>query len=130
MATKYPQEPLSRLAQILCDANLDYLGRPDFVFISASLFHELNARQLIANERAWFGLQAGFLAHHHYWTATALDPAEPRPSRPASPTFNSGWPVGPAARSGKAPALNGFSRSASQDALFGQAFKFSSQNPG
>ena len=72
MATKYPQEPLSHLAQILCDADLDYLGRPDFVSISTSLFHELTAQQLIANERAWFDLQADFLTHHHFWTATAL----------------------------------------------------------
>ncbi|WP_210513788.1 HD domain-containing protein [Hymenobacter terricola] len=72
MATKYPQDPQSHLAQILCDADLDYLGRTDFVPISTSLFHELTAHELIANERAWFELQAGFLAHHHYWTATAL----------------------------------------------------------
>lgn len=72
LATKYPQEPHSHLAQILCDADLDYLGRPDFVPISTSLFDELTARQLIADERAWFELQAGFLTSHHYWTATAL----------------------------------------------------------
>ncbi len=72
MATKYPQEPLSPLARMLCDADLDYLGRPDFEPISTSLFRELTARQLIANERAWFELQADFLTHHHYWTATAI----------------------------------------------------------
>ena len=72
MATRYPQEPHSHLAQILCDADLDYLGRTDFVPISTSLFHELTARQLIADERAWYELQAVFLAGHHYWTATAL----------------------------------------------------------
>ncbi|WP_426060502.1 HD domain-containing protein [Hymenobacter sp. B1770] len=72
MATKYPQEPQSALAEILCDADLDYLGRPDFEPISTSLFHELTARQLIANERAWFELQANFLTHHRYWTATAI----------------------------------------------------------
>ncbi|ALW84807.1 phosphohydrolase [Hymenobacter sedentarius] len=72
MATEYPQQPHSLLAQILCDADLDYLGRPDFEPISTSLFHELMARQLLADERAWFQLQADFLAHHHFWTATAV----------------------------------------------------------
>ena len=72
MATKYPQEPRSLLAQILCDADLDYLGRADFEPISTSLFRELMARQLLADERAWFQLQADFLAHHHFWTATAV----------------------------------------------------------
>ena len=72
LATKYPQEPRSLLAQILCDADLDYLGRADFEPISTSLFRELMARQLLADERAWFQLQADFLAHHHFWTATAV----------------------------------------------------------
>ncbi|MBH8559640.1 HD domain-containing protein [Hymenobacter negativus] len=71
-ATQYPQEPHCHLAQILCDADLDYLGRPDFVPISTSLFRELTARQLIASEHAWFQLQERFLTGHRYWTATAL----------------------------------------------------------
>jgi predicted metal-dependent HD superfamily phosphohydrolase len=72
IATKYPQEPRSHLAEIICDADLDYLGRPDFVPISTSLFDELTARQLIADEHAWFQLQARFLASHHFWTRTAV----------------------------------------------------------
>ncbi|MBD2770389.1 HD domain-containing protein [Hymenobacter sp. BT664] len=71
MATKYPPEPATHLAQILCDADLGYLGRPDFEAISATLFRELMARQLITDEHAWFQLQARFLTHHQYWTATA-----------------------------------------------------------
>ncbi|MDO7850203.1 HD domain-containing protein [Hymenobacter convexus] len=71
-ATKYPQEPQNHLEEILCDADLDYLGRPDFVPISTSLFEELTARQLIANEHAWFQLQARFLAGHHFWTPTTI----------------------------------------------------------
>lgn len=71
-ATKYPQEPHTHLEEIICDADLDYLGRPDFVPISTSLFDELAARQLIAGERAWFELQARFLTSHHFWTPTAI----------------------------------------------------------
>jgi predicted metal-dependent HD superfamily phosphohydrolase len=71
MATQYPQQPADHLAQILCDADLDYLGRPDFEPISTSLFHELTAQQLISDEHAWFQLQERFLTSHHYWTATA-----------------------------------------------------------
>jgi uncharacterized protein len=71
-ATKYPQEPHNHLEEILCDADLDYLGRPDFVPISTSLFDELTARQLIADERAWFELQARFLAGHRFWTRTTV----------------------------------------------------------
>jgi uncharacterized protein len=71
-ATKYPQEPHNHLEEILCDADLDYLGRPDFVPISTSLFDELTARRLIADEHAWFQLQARFLTGHHFWTRTAV----------------------------------------------------------
>jgi len=71
-ATKYPQQPHNHLEEILCDADLDYLGRPDFVPISTSLFDELLARQLIADEHAWFQLQARFLTGHHFWTRTAV----------------------------------------------------------
>lgn len=84
VATKYPQEPHSHLAQILCDADLDYLGRPDFEPTSTSLFQELTARQLIAGERAWFELQAGFLAHHHYWTVTTI-PTHSSQTGPSGP---------------------------------------------
>jgi uncharacterized protein len=70
MATKIPQTAHSHLAEILCDADLDYLGRPDFYPISASLLAELQARDLIASPRAWDEVQVKFLATHRYLTAT------------------------------------------------------------
>ncbi|UOG75765.1 HD domain-containing protein [Hymenobacter tibetensis] len=73
MATRLPQDPHSHLAEILCDADLDYLGRPDFEPIAHTLFLEFQARQLItADENAWNRSQEQFLAQHHYWTATAV----------------------------------------------------------
>ncbi|RSK40854.1 HD domain-containing protein [Hymenobacter perfusus] len=72
MATRMPQSPGPlRLAQILCDADLDYLGRPDFWRISATLYEELTVRNLLAGEEAWLRLQVDFLSSHHYWTPTA-----------------------------------------------------------
>ena len=73
MATRLPQAPQSHLAKILCDADLDYLGRPDFEPIAHTLFLEFEARQIVpADEDAWNRLQEQFLVAHHYWTATAL----------------------------------------------------------
>ncbi|WP_242478936.1 hypothetical protein [Hymenobacter lapidiphilus] len=74
MATQMPQCPGdSHLAQILCDADLDYLGRPaDFWPVSQTLFEELTARGLVADEAAWLELQVHFLGTHHYWTRTAI----------------------------------------------------------
>ncbi|HEX8429133.1 HD domain-containing protein [Hymenobacter sp.] len=72
MATRLPQDPHSHLAEILCDADLDYLGRPDFEPIAHTLFLEFQARQLVtADEEAWNRSQEQFLAQHHYWTTTA-----------------------------------------------------------
>ncbi|MFD2786327.1 HD domain-containing protein [Hymenobacter rubripertinctus] len=73
LATQMPQQPgNSHLARILCDADLDYLGRPaDFWPISQTLFEELALRGLMPDETAWLELQVRFLSTHHYWTPTA-----------------------------------------------------------
>ena len=72
MATQMPQSPGdSPLARILCDADLDYLGRPDFWPVSQSLFEELALRGIMTCEIAWLELQVRFLSSHHYWTTTA-----------------------------------------------------------
>ncbi|UOR05302.1 HD domain-containing protein [Hymenobacter aerilatus] len=77
MATQMPQNPGdSHLAQILCDADLDYLGRPDFLPISNTLLQELQARGKMQDLRAWQELQVTFLSEHRYWTRTALQRRE------------------------------------------------------
>ena len=72
MATKIPQNPQTHLEQILCDADLDYLGRPDFVPIAATLFKELQARNLVTDLDSWNAVQVKFISAHHYWTKSAL----------------------------------------------------------
>src|SRR3954469_18398792 len=42
IATKIPQSPNNLLEKIICDADLDYLGREDFWTISNNLYKELN----------------------------------------------------------------------------------------
>ncbi len=71
MATKIPQTPQDDLAKILCDADLDYLGRKDCPFIANLLFLELKTRGLIEDETAWNKIQVNFLKTHHYFTATS-----------------------------------------------------------
>ncbi len=70
MATKIPQTPNSRLAEILCDADLDYLGRDDFDSISESLYDEFSFRKIITNRQVWDNIQINFFNSHHYFTAT------------------------------------------------------------
>ncbi|MBC7777457.1 MAG: HD domain-containing protein [Phycisphaerae bacterium] len=77
MATKIPQSPNTLLEEILCDADLDYLGRNDFFDIGETLFEELKAYHLIGDEQAWNRLQVSFLNAHHYYTRTNKTLREP-----------------------------------------------------
>ena len=70
MATRIPQSPHTRLEQILCDADLDYLGRDDYDSISNKLFLELNEHGNMS-EKDWLKLQINFLEQHHYFTVSA-----------------------------------------------------------
>jgi ligand-binding sensor domain-containing protein/class 3 adenylate cyclase/HD superfamily phosphodiesterase len=68
MATQIPQKPQTLLEQILCDADLDYLGREDFYPISESLKKELMAREIVKSDKNWDEMQIKFLEAHKYFT--------------------------------------------------------------
>ncbi len=74
LTTKLPQNASSFLEQVLCDADLDYLGRDDFFMISLRLFHEwneLDIRHLTIKQ--WYDLQIEFLSSHKYFTKCAIE---------------------------------------------------------
>lgn len=68
MATQVPQNPTTQLQQILCDADLDYLGRSDFLETGRRLFEEFKSRGIVSDERDWNRLQVRFLSAHNYHT--------------------------------------------------------------
>lgn len=70
MSTKIPQSPNNLLEKILCDADLDYLGRGDFFLIGDSLFEELKTFGILDSFDAWNKLQVSFLESHSYCTET------------------------------------------------------------
>ncbi len=70
MATKIPQTPRNALEQIICDADLDYLGRDDFFSIGSTLYEELKAYKVLETEETWNRLQVGFLEKHAFFTET------------------------------------------------------------
>ncbi len=70
MATRIPQSPRDQLEEILCDADLDYLGRADFKRIGDTLFAEMRAYGILGTEREWNELQVRFLEKHRYFTDT------------------------------------------------------------
>lgn len=67
-ATKVPQQPKTRLEEIICDADLDYLGRDDFEPISESLYNEFCRWNIVDSYENWMKLQISFLEGHNYWT--------------------------------------------------------------
>jgi class 3 adenylate cyclase/predicted metal-dependent HD superfamily phosphohydrolase len=71
-ATKVPHKPQNHLEQIICDADLDYLGRDDFWEISDKLFLELHEKGKIKNKRLWDEIQIKFFDQHRYFTPTAI----------------------------------------------------------
>jgi uncharacterized protein len=72
LATKIPQSPKNELQKILCDADLDYLGRDDYPQISQRLFEELQFMKVIHSEDQWKQLQINFLKSHYFHTPFAL----------------------------------------------------------
>ncbi len=78
MATKIPQTPANFLEAILCDADLDYLGRDDFYEIGNTLFEELKTYNVLHREEDWNRLQVSFLEKHTFFTPTNLRRRNPR----------------------------------------------------
>lgn len=77
MSTKIPQQPSTLLEKIICDADLDYLGREDFFEIGENLRKEFLQFSIIKNDDEWNNLQLKFLRHHHYHTLSSQKQREP-----------------------------------------------------
>ncbi len=71
MATKLPPRPTNLLENIICDSDLDYLGRSDFIPVSNTLYEELKAQNKIGSLNDWNKIQVKFISGHQYFTATA-----------------------------------------------------------
>lgn len=74
IATRFPQTPLNLLSELMCDADLDYLGRPDYFAIS----HKLRLEWIIQNNydaslSKWYEEQYAFLSGHRFFTKWAKD---------------------------------------------------------
>lgn len=71
MATQLPPKPKNLLEEIICDADLDYLGRTDFIPVSNTLYKELHEQNKIGSLNEWNKLQVKFISGHQYFTKTA-----------------------------------------------------------
>ncbi len=71
-ATRMPQRPTSPLAELLCDADLDVLGREDFWDVNRLLLAETEYyRGQVISEAEWLVNQLRFLEEHVYFSGTA-----------------------------------------------------------
>lgn len=77
MATKVPQQPSNLLEAILCDADLDYLGRNDFEIIAGYLKTELYNYGFVQDDTEWKQVQLNFLKLHYYHTDSSNRLREP-----------------------------------------------------
>ncbi len=77
LATRIPQFPVTKLEKVLCDADLDYLGRDDFYEIGSRLFLELKDQEAVETEREWNIMQRTFLQSHRYHTHFGQTNREP-----------------------------------------------------
>lgn len=71
MATKVPQSPKNKSEEIICDADLDYLGRDDFDPVSNRLYKEFIEYGFVKNYDDWMQKQISFFESHHYFTRSS-----------------------------------------------------------
>jgi hypothetical protein len=71
-STQMPPNPQNKLEEIMCDADLDYLGRSDMIPVSTLLYRELREINKIQSWNEWNRLQIKFITNHQYFTKTAM----------------------------------------------------------
>ena len=69
--TEIPHKPINKLQEIICDADLDYLGTDEFDMIADRLRRELRNMNKLDSDRKWDEIQVKFLTQHKYFTETA-----------------------------------------------------------
>lgn len=78
VATKLPQSPQDHLEELLCDADLYYLGGEQYTTNAEKLFSEFQKFGIIKTKTEWDLRQVEFLSAHHYFTQTAINEREAR----------------------------------------------------
>jgi uncharacterized membrane-anchored protein YitT (DUF2179 family)/predicted metal-dependent HD superfamily phosphohydrolase len=76
MATRLPHDPADHLAEILCDADLYYLGTEHYSFYSEKLYLEFRKFGLVKTKLEWNLMQVEFLSAHKFYIRTAIQERE------------------------------------------------------
>lgn len=68
MVTKMPQRPSNHLEQILCDADLHYIGTSEYVATSDKLYAEFKKYGMVSGPKEWRQKQVSFLMAHRFFS--------------------------------------------------------------
>ncbi len=71
LITKKDSHPIKLIEKVLKDADLDYLGRADFIPLTEKLWEEEHSLNKTKNRKEWFQRQKNLLKEHNYNTITA-----------------------------------------------------------
>jgi class 3 adenylate cyclase/predicted metal-dependent HD superfamily phosphohydrolase len=72
LSTTHEIEPITLMEKIMCDADHDYLGRPDYHSIAKKLRKEMALYGRTFEEEEWIDFQLEYLQHGHvFYTETA-----------------------------------------------------------
>ena len=78
LSTAYNSKPKNILEAIMCDADLDYLGRMDYHITAKNLFDEMALHGHVKDERTRLIEQIDYLENHHqYYTTSAINLRQP-----------------------------------------------------
>jgi len=73
MVTTMPQSARSKLEKVICDADLDALGREDFFITSFQLHLEWKLYGIMnASLEEWIRFEIDFMENHRYFTRAAI----------------------------------------------------------
>ena len=68
LETVFPYKPVTPAGKLLCDADVEYIGRKDF-FNKAELFRqELSGRGVVYTNKEWWRLEVEFLQQNSFFT--------------------------------------------------------------
>ncbi len=68
-----PQAPQTYLEQLMCDADLDSLGRDDYLATSHNLRDELALHGMEIPLKVWYERQLTFVSQHVFFTEVAQE---------------------------------------------------------
>jgi len=72
MSTQIPQQPDDLMSMILCDADLDYIGRGDFFITALRLHREWSENSnMKITFKDWYLKQQSFIMQHEFFTTSA-----------------------------------------------------------